>query len=109
VRPRWHRHRWHAVAVEHLGPAAGQDPPHGWSVIKRVCSGGRCAGLAASVLPGWWTLAEARAVPPWTAAAPGPGALAGGVGAVARQRAAIAGHDWAGPGFTRDGCETRHA
>lgn len=69
---RRHRCRWYVVGVEHLGPAPGQDPAYGWSIVKRACLADRCAELATSILAGTWTAAEARGVPPWSAAAPPP-------------------------------------
>jgi len=94
-RPRWHRCRWYTIAVEHLAAAPGQDPPHGWSIVKRACMADRCAELAASVMPGTWSVAEARGLMPWNGgpspAAIGEAARRGGLGGVARERAAAAG------------------
>lgn len=91
-RRRWHRCRWYTIAVEHLAPAPGQDPPHGWTIVKRACVADWCAELAASVMPGTWSPAEARGIMPWngTAAPVEEAARRGGLGAIARERAAAA-------------------
>jgi hypothetical protein len=102
-RPRWHRCRWYTISVEHLAPAPGQDPPHGWTIVKRACMADRCAELAASVMPGTWSVAEARGLMPWNGgpspAAIGEAARRGGLGGVARERATGADGD----GLIRDG------